>query len=290
MKKISILLPVFNEEKNIEACIQSILESSYSHYEIIIINDGSTDQTINIIERIKDSRIKLYNKQNTGLVETLNYGIKKCNNEIIMRMDADDLIHSSKIKNQLTEFIHKDILLLGTEGRIIDDQGEKMRRVDLPLEHNVIINSMLNYNSGIIHPSIMVYKEALHKVKGYSEKIKHAEDHDLFLRLSKIGKIANLGQELIYLRKHSKNVSHKYAEEQISNTIIANKYYESNNCKPISKDTYLQIKKEVLDSIVNRSFIKAHKKIVELQYLTKNSIKTKILFFKVIRKLLKQLI
>jgi hypothetical protein len=149
---------------------------------------------------------------------------------------------------------------------------------------------MLGYNSGMVHPSIMVYKEALQKIKGYSVKIKYAEDYDLFLRLSKIGKIANLKKEFIYLRKSSRNVSHIYAEEQISNTIIANKYYETNNCKPISKETYLEIKKDILDSIINRIYIKAHKKIVELEYLTKNSKKIKTLFFKAIRKLLKQLI
>lgn len=290
MKKISVLLPVFNEEKYIEACIRSIQASSYSHFEIIIVNDGSTDQTKNIIKNIKDSRIKLYNKKNTGLIDTLNYGIKKCNNEIIMRMDADDLIHSSKIKNQLTEFINRDILLLGTEGRIIDENGEKKRRVSLPLKHNDIVNTMINYNSGIIHPSIMVYKEALNKVNGYSKDLKHAEDHDLFLRLSKIGKIANLGQELIYLRKHSKNVSHIYAEEQISNTIVANRYHKTINYMPISNKTYFIVKKEILDSILNRSFIRIHKKIVESEYIKKDSVKIKILIFKVIRKLLKQLI
>ena len=289
-KKISILLPVFNEEKYIRKCIQSILNSSYPNYEVVIVNDGSTDETLSIVNKIDDQRIKVYNKQNSGLTDSLNYGIDKCENEIIMRMDGDDLIHPLKIENQLDEFNRKDIILLGTEGVTINHENEKIKKITLPSEHKDIVQNMIRYNSGMIHPSIMVYKAALQKIKGYSIKIKHAEDYDLFLRLSKIGKIANLKKEFIYLRKNSMNVSHKYAEEQISNTIIANKYYEFNNCKPISKDTYLQIKKEVLDSIVNRSFIKAHKKIVELEYLTKNSIKTKILFFKVIRKLLKQLI
>ena len=290
LKKISILLPVFNEEKYIRKCIQSILNSSYPNYEVVIVNDGSTDETLSIVNKIDDQRIKVYNKQNSGLTDSLNYGIDKCENEIIMRMDGDDLIHPLKIENQLDEFNRKDIILLGTEGVTINYEDEKIKKITLPSEHKDIVQNMIRYNSGMIHPSIMVYKAALQKIKGYSIKIKHAEDYDLFLRLSKIGKIANLKKEFIYLRKNSMNVSHKYAEEQISNTIIANKYYEFNNCKPISKDTYLQIKKEVLDSIVNRSFIKAHKKIVELEYLTKNSIKTKILFFKVIRKLLKQLI
>ena len=81
--KISILLPVFNDEEFISRCISSILENSYTNYELVIINDGSTDNSPEIINQFKDSRIKLYNKMNSGLIESLNYGIGKCSSEII---------------------------------------------------------------------------------------------------------------------------------------------------------------------------------------------------------------
>ena len=93
---------------------------------------------------------------------------------------------------------------------------------------------MMNYNASIIHPSIMVYKNVLESVGLYSPNMKHAEDYDLFLRISKIGKISNLNEKLIYLRKNENNISHLNAKEQILNTFIAKKYYQDYNYKPIS--------------------------------------------------------
>ena len=100
MKKISVLLPVFNCEKFIEKSISSILKNTYKNFEIIIVNDGSTDSTFELIKKFKDERIIIYNKENTGLIETLNYGLVKCNSEIVMRMDGDDIIYPDKIEKQ----------------------------------------------------------------------------------------------------------------------------------------------------------------------------------------------
>ena len=87
---ISILLPVHNVEKYIRESINSIFRNSYKNLELLIVNDGSTDNTEEIIKSFSDRRIKYLKKSNSGLIETLNYGIKKCNNSIIMRMDGDD--------------------------------------------------------------------------------------------------------------------------------------------------------------------------------------------------------
>ena len=119
MSKISILLPVYNTEKFIESCINSLLISSFQNFEIVIVNDGSKDATLELIKQFKDSRIKLYNKENSGLIETLNYGLKKCDYPVIMRMDGDDLI-DRKIETQLDYFIKNKFVLVGTQGFTID--------------------------------------------------------------------------------------------------------------------------------------------------------------------------
>ena len=141
-KKISILLPVFNCGLYIKSAIQSIINNSFENYEIIVINDGSTDNTLDIIKQFNDSRIKIYNKENSGLVETLNYGLKKCNYSIIMRMDGDDVIHQKKIETQLNYFSRNESILVGSQGFTIDINEDKTGKINLPLTHDKIIKSL----------------------------------------------------------------------------------------------------------------------------------------------------
>ena len=189
---ISILIPVYNCEKYIQESIQSVLNNTYKNFEIIIINDGSNDSTDDILRTIIDDRISVFNKQNSGLIETLNYGLKKCKYPIIMRMDGDDIISPQKIENQVSYFRKSNSILTGTNGYLINSEGKKKGYIDLPTEHNQIIKSMLNMSPSFIHPSVMYYKDAVQKVGGYDPNYKHAEDFDLFLKLSSFGKLSDL--------------------------------------------------------------------------------------------------
>jgi glycosyltransferase involved in cell wall biosynthesis len=283
---ISILLPVYNAENFIESSLSSILNSSYKDFKLVIINDGSTDNSEKIIKKFNDERIALYNKSNSGLVQTLNYGIKKCESEIIMRMDADDKIHPLKLEKQLKAFKESKCILLGTEGYLIDNKDDITGSINLPRKHKKIVKSLLNLNSSIIHPSIMIYKSVYERVNYYSNEIKHAEDYDLFLRLSKIGKIGNLNEKLIYLRKNDSNVSHTNSREQILNTLIAKKYYLKNSTDPISNNEFNTIKEKVLKNLFNLLFINIHTKIVKSSYII-NGNRSLLIFFKILRKLIK---
>jgi glycosyltransferase involved in cell wall biosynthesis len=286
-KKISILLPVFNCGLYIKSAIQSIINNSFENYEIIVINDGSTDNTLDIINQFNDPRIKIYNKENSGLVETLNYGLKKCNYPIIMRMDGDDVIHQKKIETQLNYFSRNESVLVGTQGFTIDLNEDKTGKINLPLTHDKIIKSLLKLSSGLIHPSIMFYKDALLKIGGYNQNFKHAEDYEMYLRLSKIGKISNIEDKLIYLRKHDTNVSLVYAEDQIKNSIISREIYLKSNTLLISKKIYDEYKRELNKKIIYKIYIKVQTRIVffENNRTKLNSIFTIIL--KLIRRLLK---
>ena len=180
-KSISILLPVYNGEKFIVEAINSIFVSSHQNFEIVLIDDGSTDNTVPLINKYKDDRIHLYKKSNSGLVETLNYGISKCKNEIIMRMDADDRLHPSKMELQLSAFLKKNIVLMGTEAKIFTENNTTTSNIYLPAYHKDIIHSMINLKPGLIHGTIMFYKEAIEKVKMYSTRLKHAKITICFL-------------------------------------------------------------------------------------------------------------
>jgi len=290
LKRISVLLPVYNCEKFIKESISSILNNTYKNFEIIIINDGSIDNSNDIIKSFSDPRIKYFIKTNSGLIDTLNYGLKKCSYPIIMRMDGDDIILSNKIVNQLNYFKKSNSILTGTSGFLIDSLGNKSAPIDLPKEHNDILKAMLKMSPSFIHPSVMYYKDAVLKVGGYDSNFKHAEDFDLFLRLSKIGKISNMSERLIYLRKHENNISLLNADEQIKNTIISKDIYKHNNNSVVNKSTYTEFRQKIENSFFNRIYIKVHLLIVKVENnnLKKNSFI--LLFLKVFRKVLKILV
>lgn len=283
---ISILLPVFNMQDYISESIKSIINNTYKNFELVIVNDGSIDKTEEIIKSFNDDRIKYIKKSNSGLIETLNYGIDKCNYSIIMRMDGDDIILSNKIENQLNYFRKSNSILTGTFGYLIDSHGNKMAPIDLPTKHNEILKSMLKMSPSFIHPSVMFYKDAVLKVGGYDSNFKHAEDFDLFLRLSKIGKISNLAERLIYLRKHSNNISLLNAEEQIRNTIISKDIYKHSIVK-INKSTYTKFKQKIENSFFNRIYIKVHLLIVKIENENLKKYFFILLFLKMFRRALK---
>lgn len=286
-KNISILLPVFNCALYIKSSIQSIINNSFKNYEIIIINDGSTDNTLELISQFNDPRIKVYTKENSGLIETLNYGLKKCTHPIIMRMDGDDLIDHKKIETQLHYFIKNKFVLVGTQGFTIDHNEKKTGKINLPLAHNKIIKSLLKLSSGLIHPSVMFYKDALLKIGGYNNEFKHAEDYDMYLRLSKVGKISNIENRLIYLRKHDNNVSLIYAEDQIRNSLISREIYLKSNDTLSSKEVYNENRLKTNKNIIYKCYINAQTTIV---YFENNPTKLNfipLIIFKIVRRILK---
>ena len=283
---ISILLPVFNVEKYVKKSIDSILLNTFKDFELVIINDGSKDNTHQFINSYDDPRIKYFKKTNSGLIETLNYGLKKCSYPIIMRMDGDDIISSNKIENQLIYFKKSNSILTGTSGYLIDSHGNKTAQIDLPTKHNEILKSMLKFSPSFIHPSVMFYRDAVSKAGGYDSNFNHAEDFDLFLRLSKIGKISNLAERLIYLRKHENNISLLNAEEQIRNTLISKDIYKSNICK-LNKSTYTKHKQKIENSFFNRIYIKIHLLIIKVENENFKKDSFILIFLKVLRRVLK---
>jgi len=290
LKKISVLLPVFNCEKYIEESISSVLNNTYNNFEIIVVNDGSNDSTGDVIKKITDDRILVFNKQNSGLIDTLNYGLKKCSYPIVMRIDGDDVIAENKIQDQLEYFIKSRSILTGTNGYLIDSEGKKRGFIDLPTEHNQIIKSMLNMSPSFIHPSVMYYKDAVQKAGGYDSNFKHAEDFDLFLKLSSFGKLSNLDDRLIYLRKHDENISHLNAQEQIKNTIISREIFKLNSKHTVKQIDYESCNLKVENNFLKRLYIKIHTSIVKLDNLSAFNFTIKLVALKVFRRIIKKLI
>ena len=245
---ISIVMPVHNGDKFIGETITSVLNSTISNYEFLIINDGSTDNTEKIIKSFSDKRIKYFKKSNSGIAETLNYGLKKASHEIIARIDSDDLIFPDRLLKQLNYFKKNKVDILGSNAILINDRNFEFGKTFFPTEHNQIKKKLENFICPILHPSVMYKKSKVLQFGGYKEN--YADDYELWLRMLKSCVFSNLKEPLIYLRKHSNNLSSKKTLQ--TQTIIVEsliKYFEfKGEIKEVKKD-YIQSKSELITTL-----------------------------------------
>lgn len=217
---LSVLLPVYNAEKYLAAAIESILQQTYSDFYFIIINDGSTDNSLSIIQSFanQDSRIQLINRENKGLVYTLNEGLSLIKTPYVARMDADDIALPIRFEKQMQYMLHNnDCLLLGTRVIIIDSDGDEICEMGDYFSHEEIDQGLLDKKGQLIyHPSIIFQKKIVDQLGGYRSKYPHVEDLDLFLRVSEQGKIENLREPLLKYREHISKVGHLHFQEQLT--------------------------------------------------------------------------
>lgn len=224
MPTVSVLLPVYNAEKFLNEAIESVISQSLVDWELILIDDGSTDSSLNILETFatQDSRIKIYkNEQNLGLIATLNKGVELCNGDYIARMDADDIMQPNRLEKQVL-FLERNrgYGMCGTNALIIDQEGHETGRI-VNLASNELLRINLLFSVPFVHPSIMFRKEIFNDIE-YDLDYKHVEDYDLWVRFSTEWKIANLPDFLFKYRWHDKNVSivHRQYQDEMKHKII----------------------------------------------------------------------
>jgi glycosyltransferase involved in cell wall biosynthesis len=203
MPEISVVLPVYNCDKFIFEAIQSVLNQSYTKYEVIIIDDCSTDKTVEIIKGFKDARIKLIVKEkNTGYTDSLNYAISIAKGKYIARMDGDDICLPCRFEKQIA-FLesNKNVILCGSGIQIIGTDTI----LHHPSSHDEI-KVKLCFGSSFYHPTVMGRKEFFIK-NPYNRNLEPAEDYDLWTRLAFQGELANLEEVLLVYRVHENQVS-----------------------------------------------------------------------------------
>lgn len=197
-KLISIILPTYNGSKWLRKAIESVQRQTYTNWELLVIDDGSIDNTAQILTDLaqKDARIVyIKNEQNLGIQKTLNKGIKEAKGEYIARLDDDDQwIEEDKLKKQI-EFLEKnsDYVLLGTGVVVVDEEEKEQFRYLVPEKNKEIKNKLLGKNC-FVHSSVMFKKDVALGLGGYGEskEVYHIEDYDLWLKLGTKGKLANL--------------------------------------------------------------------------------------------------
>ncbi len=221
--KISVIMPAYNAERYISATIKSILNQTFKNFEFIIIDDGSTDKTFNIITSFKDPRIRLYkNKLNIGYVKTLNKLIKLSNGKYIARQDNDDISLPLRLQKQFYFLeTHKDVGVCGTNAKSF---GEKNTLTNLPLKNEDILVNLL-FSNPILHSSVMFRKSILtiYNINYYDESLCPCEDYFMWYNISKYTKLANLDYSLIKYRLHKDNTSKLRSDDQKKNRYFIKK-------------------------------------------------------------------
>ena len=207
---VSVLMSVYNGECWLKESIKSVLVQTFKDFEFIIVNDGSTDGSLHIIEQFadQDSRIRIFDKPNTGLADSLNYGIERARSNWIARIDADDLCAPRRLEKQIKLIrSDKDLVLVGTGLKLIDKNGLVGKVYNYPVDHKNLVSRLTRGGSFFAHSSAMYRRKVVCKLGVYRQRILRAEDLDLWLRLSEYGKIGCVREPLVSIRKHDDQIS-----------------------------------------------------------------------------------
>ena len=212
--RVSVVLPVYNGAAYLEEAIQSILTQSFEDFELIVINDGSTDSTESILNALVDPRVRVIHQKNQGLALTLNHGIALARGEYIARQEADDISLPERFALQVAYLDqHPDCALLGSWSTIWEDRQATKRGHQHPSENGELQIRLL-FDSFFVHSSVMLRRSALQTSGVYSTDPERnpPEDFDLWLRIARHFKVANLPIPLLVYREVPSSISRVKAD------------------------------------------------------------------------------
>jgi glycosyltransferase involved in cell wall biosynthesis len=213
IKKISIVIITHNRENLLPFAIESVLKQKFSDFELVIIDDASTDNTEGVVNKyLKDERVKYHKVSKCGSISQVrNKAWSYVNGEYIAVLDSDDIWCDDLKLTKQYEFLenNKDTILVGSGATLIDVQNNKIKNVIKPV-FDVDIRKEFLIKNPFFHSSVMFRFDVVKQLGGYDEKIKYGEDLDLWLRMGAIGKLHNLPEVLIKYRIHDDNESSKH--------------------------------------------------------------------------------
>jgi hypothetical protein len=208
--RVSVILPVHDGERHLGAAIESILAQTYRDFELIVIDDGSTDRSLEITRSFADPRVRvLENPTNLGLPVSLNRALERCEGTYVARHDADDVSKPARLARQVS-FLDgaPEVGLVGTWYTEIDAEGRTLGNRRLPCDH-LSLRWALQFYSPFVHGSVMFRRKAVETVGPYSETFPTSQDYELWLRIASRFEIANLPDRLLRLRVHSGSLTAK---------------------------------------------------------------------------------
>ena len=216
--RVSVLMPVYDAESDVARAVDSILGQTFSDFELLVLDDGSRDRSLEIVERVcgDDPRVRLFRNTHAGLTVRLCEGVAAARGEFIARQDADDISRLERFEHQVL-FLesHPEVSVVGAGSLTIDPDGMPIRERPVPLDHDAIEALLLQgRGDAILHSATLFRRTHLIDAGGYRPETEPAEDVDLYLRLAERGRLANLPLTLLESRQHPSRVSVLRAAEQ----------------------------------------------------------------------------
>jgi glycosyltransferase involved in cell wall biosynthesis len=211
-------MPIYNARRYLRPAVESVLTQTFRDFELIAVDDGSKDDSLAILREYaaKDERMRVISRPNTGIVGALNDGLAAAQGELIARMDCDDICTADRFEKQVT-FLreHRECVLVGSQVLLIDPEGEPLcPKRDTEYTHERIDDAHLRGRWPLVHPTVMIRREAIVAVGGYRTKYEFLEDLDLFLRLAEVGRLASLKDVLLHYRLHTGSICHTRESDQ----------------------------------------------------------------------------
>lgn len=223
---ISVVVPVHNAARYLVAALDSIRVQTERDFELIVVDDGSTDASLSLLRDFSriEPRLRLISRANTGIVGALNDGLAIARGEFIARMDADDIALPRRFAAQVAYLrANHDCVAVGTDVFYTDPEGQRLVRHHPPLDHASIFTQLLEGNGGaLIHPTLMLRRTDLVRLGGYRAEFNFIEDLDLYLRLAACGRLANLPEVTLLYRQHALSVNRTRGDRHALRCAIVN--------------------------------------------------------------------
>ena len=221
--KISVVMPVCDGRPFLDTALGSVLDQTYTDFEFIIVDDGSTDGSAEVLRHhaSRDDRLRVFQQKNLGATLAQNRGVQEAQGEYIARMDADDVSLPKRFERQVAYLeANPGCSAVGGQALLIDENGEPIRNSTSPPfsdddgqmeglleEHRAIEKALLEGEWPLVHPAVMMRRAVVEGAGGYDERFQANQDHDLFLRLAEHGRLANLPTMVLKYRRHRRQVT-----------------------------------------------------------------------------------
>lgn len=214
---ISVLLAVHNGQSYVEQALRSVLHQSHDDFEIIVVDDESTDRTPQILSALqqRDHRLRVERRRHSGLTSSLNFALQLARSPYIARLDADDTADPTRLAKQLAFLEETDSVAVVGSGADLIDEGGRLRKTIEPPRSPESIARALQYRNVMIHSSVMARRSVVLEVGAYRDIMVASQDYDLWLRMSESHSLANLPEPLVKIRWHPRQISSHHLKEQV---------------------------------------------------------------------------